>query len=1099
MFCLIKGLERDGYGKVVSSEGEIWSVEFFDSPAKDGRKIRRVSQSLVVPKRLGKNTRVHAYDELNDHWQVGRVIEDDGEGLSVRFAHKVDVYLLYESVFVRWNNLIENPTVFLANYVTETPQYAEARAQFLESYIAQRGAAGGLSSLLSSSIELESHQIDVVRRILNDPSQRYLLADEVGLGKTIEAGIVIRQAVLDDPTGHRVVVLAPESLVKQWRQELAVRFGLRSFMDESVFVLPHDTGTEQREALLSATMLVIDEAHHVAEPSSGAHAEHLYEMVRKAAIRTERVLLLSATPILRNEAGFLRMLHLLDPVVYPLHDYESFRLRIAHRQALAEVVASLLPENALFMEASLDDLLTRIPDDPRLHELTRDVKEHLAGIPDEDDPDLIDSIRRLRAHISETYRLNRRILRNRRRQVCGLTPDRRGGKRWLVSNPSVARVEEAMELWRIAACASMGDNASVDYQEILRDFFWDLVSVYMEQPNGVRTLCDERLLCTQAGTVGAFDDEEDLLRRITRACDDDDWLDRRLSRLGKEIQALPSNTKLVVFCSRQESADEVFRYLKAHHLNPIRHEVESDDELEFDKPEAWTKFLSDPSARIIVCDARAEEGINLQGGNKAVIHFDLPMQPNRIEQRMGRVDRYGAGMQVQSFALLDEESMLQTGWFTVLSEGWGVFNQSISSLQYLVEDELGKLKDYLLLNGADAFHELAARLAGEAGLVATELKLIDQQDALDELSPLPESETEDLVEVDHDWKNIRRSMLYWIADTLLFEAVPVHARENGNGIDQPFRFHYHPPGSQMRAATLIPLSGFLDQFLGAIDYEAPGSRASEPRSFIHAAHRGTAVRRGARLLRYGDEFVEAVKSFSDADERGRSFAMWRQIHEGYEDDDIKMCFRFDFVIESRLDDASEVIGQYGGIGASHLSDAAIARRGDALFQPFLIHAWVDEDGRELSPEFVARFLEAPYSKEGADNHIDKNLDAEHFRGMKRLAPEAFVNWHDRCHRMQESAREIVLRRVELAERKEAALKRAKAEDEIRYAQLRTRIQSLMGLEAEAERTQLQVEMRINKALYAGIQDPTVKLDVAGVVFLTNQPVTVIDRANVLAS
>lgn len=1096
MFCLIKGLERDGYGKIANSEGAQWTVEYFDSPAKDGRKVRRVSRSLVIPKRLGKNTRVHAYSDVDNRWRIGRVIEDDGDGLAVRFAHHLDLYLPYESVFVRWNNPIENPAIFLANFVTETPQYAEARSRFLENYIAQRGAVAGLSSLLSSSIELESHQIDVVRRVLNDPAQRYLLADEVGLGKTIEAGIVIRQAVLDDPAGHRVVVLAPAALVKQWRRELVVRFGLRTFIDESVFVLAHDTEAEQREALAEATMLVIDEAHHVADPQGGEAADRLYEMVRKAALRTERVLLLSATPILRNEAGFLRMLHLLDPVVYPLTDYERFRLKIAHRQALAEVVASLVPANALFMEPSLDDLVARIPDDPRLLELTREVKDQLAGMPEEDDPDLIDSIRRLRAHISETYRLNRRILRNRRRQVTGLTPDRCGGKQWLVPNPSIARLEEAIELWRIAACASLGEGEAQYGKRALFDFYWEIVSAHMEHPGAVRAVCERRLASGAAGTNGSgFADEDDLLRRIVRACDEKDWFDRRLSRLTREMQAVPSNTKLVIFCSSRECADAVFSFLKASHLNPIRHEVEVYDDLDFDKTEAWTKFLTDASARILVCDSRAEEGINLQGGNKAVIHFDLPMQPNRIEQRMGRVDRYGAGMQVQSFALLDEDSPLQAAWFKVLADGWGVFSQSISSLQYLVEDQFGRMKESLLLNGAEALHELTERLAGPEGLVATELKLIDQQDALDELMPLPESETEDLVDVDCDWKNIRRSMLYWIADTLFFETVAVDARGNGTAIEQPFRFHYHPPGIPSRAATLIPLSGFLDQFLGAIDYEAPGSRASEPRSFVHATHRGTAVKRGVRPLRYGDEFVDAIKSFSDADDRGRSFAMWRQIHEGFEHDELKLCFRFDFVIETRLDAARDVIAQCHGNGASHLSSNAIARRGDALFRPFLVHAWVDEDGFELSPEFVTQYLELPYSKEGADNHIDKNLDGDHFRALKKILPEVVANWHDRCQRMHENARAIVMNRVALAERKHAALDRAKAEDEIRYAQLRSRIQSLQGSEAEAERAQLALEESINEALYRGIEDPIVKLDVAGVVFLTNQPVAVLERVD----
>jgi ATP-dependent helicase HepA len=66
----------------------------------------------------------------------------------------------------------------------------------------------------------------------------------------------------------------------------------------------------------------------------------------------------------------------------------------------------------------------------------------------------------------------------------------------------------------------------------------------------------------------------------------------------------------------------------------------------------WERFLSDPSHRVLVCDAMAEEGLNLQGGEKIVIHFDLPLSPNRIEQRLGRADRYGSGDPIPSFRVV---------------------------------------------------------------------------------------------------------------------------------------------------------------------------------------------------------------------------------------------------------------------------------------------------------------------------------------------------------------------------------------------------------------------------------------------------------------
>lgn len=1091
MFCVVQGRETDGIGKVVRNEGANWIVEYFDSPAQDGRRQNAVPKSSVGIIRLGRNARVYVFSEPNNRWRVARVTEDDGEGLYVRFAHKEDVYVNYADAFVRWKHPIDNPVEYLARFITETPQYSQARSEFMQSYIDQRGAAFGIQALLSSSVELESHQIDVVRRVLNDSSQRYLLADEVGLGKTIEAGIVIRQAVLDNPM-HRIVILVPSPLVRQWRQELVGRFGMKVFLDESVFVLSHAAGPKQIAALKGATLVVVDEAHHVADPSGSVATQQLYTLLQRAARSTERLLLLSATPIVRNEAGFLRMLHLLDPVVYPIEDYERFRIKIEHRQALAEVVALLSPENALFLDQALDDVLMRIPDDERLHGLVGELKNQLLAMPEDDDPDLVAGIRRLRAHISETYRLNRRILRNRRKQIQGLTPDRSGVVCLSVVDSSFARVESALETWRISASAAFGTGAATPAVWALSAFYWSVVIACIEDPGALPQLCAQRQALPawpDGEAEGCFEQEGEILQRIVALCDSERWLDARYAKMIEQLRALPPKTKAVVFCSTVGTADAVFRRLKMDRVAAVRHEVDLDGDSDLDIAESWGGFMVDPEVGVIVCDRRAEEGLNLQGGDKAVIHFDLPFQPNRVEQRMGRVDRYGAGNQIRSYVLRDEGSSLQQAWFNGLEEGWGVFDRSISSLQYMVEDELTRLKERLFTGGVEALQEVTARIAGPQGLVAAELKLIDQQDALDELAQRSESETDNLFDVDGDWKTIRHAMLYWISDTLLFSAVPVSTVKS-TAIEQPVRLHYHPPESKDKA-TLIPLAGFLNDFLGAIDYDAPGSRASEPRSFPHMAHRTTAVKRGVRLLRYGDEFVEAVKAFSDIDDRGRSFALWRQVHDGLAPGEFKMCFRFDFLIEVALDKSEAVLA--ARLGAKRMAaQAVLSRRGDALLAPFIIQVWLDEEGDEVAPEAVARLLTPEYNKLGCNDYIDKNLGAEHFRALKRQAPDTFANWYERCLRMNKRAHALVLARPELAALKRAALARARAEDDVRHAQMRTRIRSLNGAEAEAESAEFELEQRLNDALYEGIANPVVRVDVTGVVFLAEQPVSVLD-------
>ncbi|KZN21252.1 MULTISPECIES: protein DpdE [Pseudomonas] len=1088
MFCLVKNAERDGLCKLVDREGSRAVVEYFDCPANAVRHRVDVPLSSIKPKRLGRNTRIFTYNELSNQWRIGRVREDDGEGVEVRLADKVDVYLGYEQVFVRWKRPIHDPVGFLGNFVTETPRFAEARSGFLQNYLYQRGSAFGISALFSSAIELESHQVDVVRRVLTDHSQRYLLADEVGLGKTIEAGVIIRQAVLDDLRKHRVLVLVPHALVAQWRDELVTRFGLRDFIDESVFVLPQEDTDHLREVIPNLSLLVIDEAHHLTDSRAEDTTQDLYRLISDVAQRTDRLLLLSATPILRNEAGFLRMLHLLDPVVYPLDDLESFHAKIVNRQALAETVAALDPSNAFFMDAALDDLIACVPNDSRLAQLTRALKEKLLELPDEDNSDFCAAVRHLRAHISETYCLNRRILRNRRSQIKGLTPDRNGVQIWTVEDSVMARLESALEDWRVSASLSIG-SADAAVAQALEAFYWNSACALSEDLGALRHLCMERQNGIESDASRSFIGEGALLEAVIRKIDDEEWIETRLDRLSEGLRTLPASIKAVVFCSNERVADNVFAHLKNDNLRLIRHDAgESSDG---DNGHGWREFLTDPSIRVIVCDRRAEEGINLQGGEKVVVHFDLPLQPNRIEQRMGRVDRYGAGSSVQSYVLLDEGAPLQAAWFGILDQGWGVFNRSISSLQYLVEAELGGLMAALIHDGVEALDALRDRLAGSSGLVVRELKLINQQDALDQLSPIPEAELDDLFEVDADWRAIRDTMMYWIEETLLFRKVYEPRRPATQSVDDPFRLHYCSPDGDT-PPTLIPSSEFIYDFLGAIDFEAPGGRSIRPQSYPYVVHRPTAVRRKVRPLRYGTEFIEAIKSFSDVDDRGRSYAMWRQVFDHFPASEMRLCFRFDFVIEACLDEAISVLTTNHG-QSGQAARTVLARRGDSLFSPAVMQVWVDEEGDELTQDFIECFLMPEYAKKGGKGYIDKNLETPYLRAFRKMASDTFVNWEERCERMRDRALAIVIARSELKDRQHRALERALAEDEIRYAQLQTRIQSLQRREAEAEMRQLTLEQALNGALHRGISSPSVKVDVAGVVFLTSQPVSLIQR------
>jgi len=158
------------------------------------------------------------------------------------------------------------------------------------------------------------------------------------------------------------------------------------------------------------------------------------------------------------------------------------------------------------------------------------------------------------------------------------------------------------------------------------------------------------------------------------------------------------------------------------------------------------------------------------------------------------------------------------------------------------------------------------------------------------------------------------------------------------------------------------------------------------------------------------------------------------------------------------------------------------------FPPFVDRIWIDENGFEPSADFVKQFLDLPYDKHGRNpRYIDTNLKSLRLRMLMNAAPDTFTNWNLRCVRMRDVATTQLLARARLAESKQSALARARVEDEARQAQLLTRIQFLTGHEADIERDRLTAEQAIAKGLYLGIETPSIKVDVTGVILLSATP------------
>lgn len=1051
-----------GIGKLLTQNGADCTVEYFDTPMAEPVLWDCQSSDLRTLS-LPAQSRVYCFNLHLGSWEIGRLLDDHGDTQLVKFPNDSTRHLKVSEVFVRWDRPIVDPTAFLAAAITETPRFTEGRAPFVRSMLLQRAASLGMSALPSSAIELEAHQVEVVRKVLQDPIQRYLLADEVGLGKTIEAGVLIRQCVLDDRDEAIVLVLVPEALVSQWRLELSAKFFLDDLLDQTLFVEPFSAADRIRRHLTSATMLVIDEAHHLTS-DTGSKAVDLYDDLVQAAPNIDRVLLLSATPALHNERGFLRMLHLLDPSGYPLNGEEAFRKRVEGRQVLAEIVASLTPDNALYLDDSLDQLATLFPEDLRLQGGVGRLRDIIGTMAQEDDPELIDAVAMVRDHLSEVYRLHRRVLRHRRRNVVGLTPDRAGAVIFDYASAASARAASAANDWRFAEMTGRTvetlDETSLKASFVLAQY----QAGYAVEPDPAGRATPEQI---PAHAKEAFASAVAASAEPQRAKD-------RVEALARAIKLhLAPKVQFIVFCSDTATADEVASVLAEQIEGPVdRHDPKGD---------AWRAFGEDTSRSVLVCDHRAEEGLNLQGGEKIVVHYDLPWAPNRIEQRLGRADRYGSGRSVKSIVLCCQNDPLEIAWARYLNEALRVFDRSIASLQYLIEETAQHLPALLLAEGAEGVIDLLLEDQGEDGRIARELRSINQQDALDALG-VPPSETLDaLSDLDDEWRQIEGDLGGWIQTTLMF------GRSNeppGPGSAAPggtFRYRYQT-GSQH---TLLPLEAFYQRCLPAIDLDVRVTRSRDLWTVPYSYRRPSVLARQgrgiqARLVRYGDPLLAGLKDLAQRDERGRSTAFWRHLPNA-ETREARLFFRFDFVIEADVAAANDILDLAGQLTPS--GQSSLGRRGDMALAPSFHTIWLNRDLETVTDEALLATLEAPYRVDTSDQGgRDFNLNPKRWQALRALRVSELDDWSDLCREARLTAEAHLRRLPDLNEGLDAAARRAEMLDAGRLGLLQARA-TRKGEQDPRDARDLDLERALSEQLIAGIRKPRISLDAVCACFL----------------
>ncbi len=514
-----------------------------------------------------------------------------------------------------------------------------------------------LGALLASRVMVKPHQVGVVQRVLSARRPRFVLADEVGLGKTIEAGMVFSALRLAG-LARRVLVVAPSHLTVQWLVELFHKFNVlftlmdneryEQSIDEQPTVSPwarFDLVVTSLELLQRSEqhrretsdpkswwdLVIFDEAHHL-------KGEKAYEAAESLAKNCWGLLLLTATPMQLDPAEYQSLLALIDPVTAP--SAKEFEARLSRQEDLSKAVRSLLAGKKA--STAVKELALRFPHDQLLQEL-------------EDADDML-------AHVAETYSLSDRLIRNRRALVGGFS------ERKLHVHPVV--VGEAELAAREAVLSQLAADGSVRGAALA---------------NLLR-----RLESSPAAFVAAVRGNK-ALASVRVSVPDRDAKYSAFWSLLKELWAKEKGAKVLVFTEARDTLESLQQKLRNDHLEALAYHgdlplVERDRQV--------ARFRDPEGPKILLCTEVGGEGRNFQFAHH-LVHYDLPWSPSTVEQRIGRLDRIGQTKPVD-IHVFETPGTLSADVLAVLRDAVGVFGETVGGLDAVLEEVEPRLTELAL-------------------------------------------------------------------------------------------------------------------------------------------------------------------------------------------------------------------------------------------------------------------------------------------------------------------------------------------------------------------------------------------------------------------
>lgn len=640
-----------GLGIVTAVDNRTVTLSF---PASDEQRVYAVAVAPLTRVQFQKGDRVTSVDG----WQldIEDVVENQGVALylgkrvdtqeesvlpEMQLDHKVSFSKPQDRLF---SAQIDRSDRFALRYRALKHQQAQFQSEL-------RGMRGIRASLIP-------HQLHIAKEVGQRLSPRVLLADEVGLGKTIEAGMILQQQLFSGRV-DRVLVLVPESLQHQWLVEMLRRFSLNfSMFDEercADFTKKDEDNNDisenpfETEALVIASidwlsanpqrakqvldadwdMLIVDEAHHLEWDEQ--NPSMAYQFVAQLSKQISAVLLLTATPEQLGQESHFARLALLDPDRF--YDYHAFVEEQKQYQPVADAVATLLNDKPLSAkeQESISELLAEEDVEPMFRIINSDASEEQRR----------EVRQELISELIDRHGTSRVLFRNTRQGVKGF-PHRIYNEIVLEMPTQYANALKVMGM--------MGGNK-------LEDLLYPERLFQRMNPNAKWHEFDPRI----------------------------EWLITFLKNHRDE--------KILVICKQADTAIQLEQVLREKEAirSAVFHEKMSI--VERDKASAYFAQQED-GAQVLISSSIGSEGRNFQFARRLVL-FNLPDNPDLLEQGIGRLDRIGQKHDIEIYVPCFNHStqLILAEWY---HRGLNAFEETCPMGATLFREFHAELTAYLL-------------------------------------------------------------------------------------------------------------------------------------------------------------------------------------------------------------------------------------------------------------------------------------------------------------------------------------------------------------------------------------------------------------------